>query len=170
MAKRKRLVHRRPPATAISIPRLTTTNKLVWRWTCVALVVIVLLLYAQTIQYDFVNFDDGVYVAQNPVVQQGLTTSNFAWAWTTMSAGNWHPLTWLSHMLDCQIFGLHPGWHHLVNALLHGANSVLVFIGLATMTGMVWRSALVAGLFAIHPLHVESVAWIAERKDLLSTL
>ena len=169
MAKRKRSIHRRPVPTVISIPHLTTANKPVWVWTSVALVVLVLLLYAQTIQYEFVNFDDGVYVADNPAVQQGLTANNIGWASTTMTAGNWHPLTWISHMLDCQIFGLDPGWHHLVNTLLHSANSVLVFIALATMTGMVWRGALVAALFAIHPLHVESVAWIAERKDLLST-
>jgi tetratricopeptide (TPR) repeat protein len=92
-----------------------------------------------------------------------------AWAFTTNTAGNWHPLTWLSHMLDCQIFGLRPGWHHLVNALLHGANTALLFAVLRAMTGMAWRSALVAALFAVHPLHVESVAWIAERKDVLST-
>ena len=98
-----------------------------------------------------------------------MTWSNVAWAFSTMTAGNWHPLTWLSHMLDCQIFGLQPGWHHLVNALLHGANTVLLFVVLRAMTGTAWRSALVAALFAVHPLHVESVAWIAERKDLLST-
>ena len=146
------------------------TNKRAARWICAALLVLAVLPYLQTLGYEFVNFDDGPYVAENPLVQQGLTWSNVAWAWTTMSAGNWHPLTWLSHMLDCQIFGLRPGWHHLGNALLHGANTALVFVILRGMTGMVWRSALVAALFALHPLHVESVAWIAERKDVLSTL
>ena len=147
----------------------TNMNKRVSRWICAALVVLAVLPYLQTLGHEFVNFDDGAYVAENPLVQQGLTWSNVAWALTTMSAGNWHPLTWLSHMLDCQIFGLRPGWHHLVNALLHGANTALLFVVLRTMTGMAWRSALVAALFAVHPLHVESVAWIAERKDVLST-
>src|SRR5678816_2999643 len=95
MAKRKRSIHRRPVPTVISIPHLTTANKPVWVWTSVALVVLVLLLYAQTIQYEFVNFDDGVYVADNPAGQQGLTANNIGWASTTMSAGNWHPLTWI---------------------------------------------------------------------------
>jgi protein O-mannosyl-transferase len=144
-------------------------NQRASRWICAALVVLAVLPYLQTLRYEFIRFDDGVYVAENPLVQQGLTWSNVAWAFTTMSAGNWHPLTWLSHMLDCQIFGLRPGWHHLVNALLHGANTALLFVVLRAMTGMAWRSALVAALFAVHPLHVESVVWIAERKDLLST-
>ena len=144
-------------------------NQRVSRWICAALVVLAVLPYLQTLRYEFIRFDDGVYVAENPLVQQGLTWSNAAWAFTTMSAGNWHPLTWLSHMLDCQIFGLRPGWHHLVNALLHGANTALLFVVLRAMTGMAWRSALVVALFAVHPLHVESVVWIAERKDLLST-
>jgi len=168
MTKRKRVVRRqRLPggrSTTVDDP-----HKPVARWICPALVVLAILPYLQTLRYDFVNFDDGVYVAENVLVQQGLTWSNMTWAFTTMSAGNWHPLTWLSHMLDCQIFGLRPGWHHLVNALLHGANTALLFVVLRTMTRMTWRSALVAALFAVHPLHVESVAWIAERKDVLST-
>ncbi len=138
-------------------------------WICAGLAVAAVLPYLQTLRYGFINFDDGTYVAENGPVQQGLSWSNLAWAFTTMTAGNWHPLTWLSHMLDCQIFGLQPGWHHLVNGLFHGANAILVFTVVRAMTGAVWRSALVAGLFAVHPVHVESVAWIAERKDLLST-
>ena len=169
MTKRKRVVRRRQGVPSIISKRPTNTNKRVSRWICAALVVLAVLPYLQTLGHEFVNFDDGAYVAENPLVQQGLTWSNVAWAFTTMSAGNWHPLTWLSHMLDCQIFGLRPGWHHLVNALLHGANTALLFVVLRTMTGMAWRSALVAALFAVHPLHVESVAWIAERKDVLST-
>ena len=86
-----------------------------------------------------------------------------------MTVAYWHPVTWISHMLDCQIFGLRPGWHHMTNVVLHGANTVLVFLIFRAMTGVLWRSALVAALFAIHPLHVESVAWVAERKDVLST-
>src|SRR5436190_3056874 len=140
------------------------------RWICAALIVLAVLPYLQTLRYEFVNLDDRIYLVENSLVQQGLTWSNVGWALTTMSAGNWHPLTWLSHMLDCQIFGLRPGWHHLVNALLHGTNTALLFVVLRAMTGMAWRSALVAALFAVHPLHVESVAWVAERKDVLSTL
>ena len=150
-----------------SLPASSSTS--IKQVICIALVVLAVLPYLQALGYEFVNFDDGTYVAENPLVQQGLTWSSIAWAWTTTWAGNWHPLTWLSHMLDCQIFGLRPGWHHFVNVLLHGANTVLVFVILRDMTKATWRSALVAALFAVHPLHVESVAWIAERKDVLST-
>jgi tetratricopeptide (TPR) repeat protein len=138
-------------------------------WISVALIVLAVLPYLQVLRYDFVNFDDGAYVSENPLVQQGLTWDNIVWAFTTMSAGNWHPLTWISYMLVCQIFGVSPGAHHFVNALLHGVNTLLVFTVLRVLTGAVWRSALVAALFAVHPLHVESVAWISERKDVLST-
>jgi protein O-mannosyl-transferase len=168
MTKRNRVVRRRKGVPSI-IERPANTNKRVKRWICATLAVLAVLPYLQTLRYGFVNFDDGTYVAENGLVQEGLTWSNLAWAWTTMSAGNWHPLTWLSHMLDCQIFGLRPGSHHLVNALFHGANTAVLFAVLRAMTGMAWRSALVAALFAVHPLHVESVAWISERKDVLST-
>ena len=163
------MVRRRPEMSVGRSPAIGDTSKRVSRWICAALFVLAVLPYLQTLDYEFVNFDDGAYVSENPLVHQGLTWSNVVWAWTTMSAGNWHPLTWLSHMLDCQLFGVRPGWHHLVNALLHGANTALLFVVLRAMTGAVWRSALVAALFAMHPLHVESVAWISERKDLLST-
>lgn len=136
----------------------------------ITLVLLAIAPYLQTQNHEFIRFDDGVYVYENPQVQQGLSWHNVAWAFTTFSAGNWHPLTWLSHMLDCQIFGLRSGCHHLVSTLLHGTNSLLVFLVLRALTSSLWRSALVGALFAIHPLHVESVAWIAERKDLLSTL
>ncbi len=121
--------------------------------------------------FEFINFDDGAYVARNPQVQGGLTLKGVAWAFTSGGyQGNWHPLTWLSHMLDCQLFGLHAGAHHLVNVALHLANTLLLFGVLRRMTGALWRSAVVAALFAWHPLHVESVAWVAERKDVLSGL
>lgn len=136
----------------------------------ITLVLLAIAPYLQTLRHEFIRFDDGVYVYENPHVQLGLTWNNVGWAFTTLSAGNWHPLTWLSHMLDCQIFGLNPGWHHFVNVLLHSANTVLLFLVLRALTAGLWRSALVAALFTIHPLHVESVAWIAERKDVLSTL
>jgi tetratricopeptide (TPR) repeat protein len=117
---------------------------------------------------DFINYDDQQYVYDNPHVKQGLTWSNIRWAFTTGYASNWHPLTWLSHMVDVQFFGLKAGAHHLVNVGFHVLNAVLLFHLLARMTGSVWPSAFVASLFSVHPLHVESVAWAAERKDVLS--
>jgi tetratricopeptide (TPR) repeat protein len=117
---------------------------------------------------DFITYDDSFYLTENAQVQQGLTWEGVAWALRTGTAGNWHPLTWLSHMLDVQLFGLNAGWHHLTSLLLHTANAVLLFLLLQRMTGAAWRSAFVAALFALHPLHVQSVAWAAERKDVLS--
>jgi protein O-mannosyl-transferase len=117
---------------------------------------------------DFVNYDDNYYVTENPMVVAGLTWKGAVWAFTRAHAANWHPVTWLSHMLDCQLYGLNPAGHHLTNLLFHTANAVLLFLLLRRMTGAVWRSAFVAGLFALHPLHAESVAWVAERKDVLS--
>jgi protein O-mannosyl-transferase len=117
----------------------------------------------------FVNYDDPEYVTNNLMVRQGLSLASFRWAFSTLYAANWHPLTWLSHMLDCRLFGLNAGNHHATSLLLHVANALLLFSVLRRMTGALWSSALVAALFAWHPLHVESVAWIAERKDVLST-
>ncbi len=128
------------------------------------------LVYARALTFDFVNFDDDVYVTKNPAVRSGLTTDGLAWALTTNHAANWHPLTWLSLMLDAEIAGLRPGMFHLTNVLLHAANVLLLFLVLSRMTRSTAKSAFVAALFAVHPLHVESVAWIAERKDVLSTL
>lgn len=119
--------------------------------------------------FRFVNFDDTDYVTSNPMVIQGLTAGGIEWAFTTFHAGNWHPLTWISHMLDCSLFGLNPGAFHGVNVLFHAANVALLFTWLRRLTGKIWPSAFVAALFAWHPLHVESVAWISERKDVLST-
>ena len=118
--------------------------------------------------HDFIVFDDQAYVVGNLMVRRGLTWAGTAWAFTTFHAGNWHPLTWLSHMLDCQIYGLNPGGHHLTSLLLHSVNASLLFVALKRLTGALWRSALVAAFFALHPLHVESVAWVAERQDVLS--
>jgi Tfp pilus assembly protein PilF len=132
-----------------------------------ALMVAVFALYGQVATHDFLNFDDPDYVYENVHVLQGLTYTNVVWAFTTTHAANWHPLTWLSHMLDVQLFGLNPAGHHLVNVVLHALNSALLFLLLARITGTVWRAAVVAALFALHPLHVESTAWVAERKDLL---
>lgn len=137
---------------------------------CIFLAAIVWLVFGQTFHFDFINFDDGPYVVRNPQVNRGLTSEGVAWAFTHFHSGNWHPLTWLSHMLDCQLFGLNAGWHHLMNVILHGVTSILLFLVLREMTGFLWRSVFVAAIFAIHPLRVESVAWVAERKDILSGL
>ena len=128
-----------------------------------------LALYARVGGHPFIFFDDNRYVTENPTVKAGLTWQGVTWAFTTLHVSNWHPLTWLSHMLDVELFGVNPGPHHLVNVAFHGANAVLVFLVFLRMTGATWRSALVAALFAVHPTHVESVAWVAERKDVLST-
>jgi hypothetical protein len=133
-----------------------------------ALVLVTCFLYWPVRHYEFVEYDDPDYVFENQTVCNGLTWYGLAWSLVDAHAWNWHPLTWLSHMLDCQLFGLDAGAHHLTNVLLHSASSVLLFLLLRTMTGTCWRSALVAALFAWHPLRVESVAWISERKDVLS--
>ena len=132
-----------------------------------ALGLVTLALYSPAIRHDFIAYDDQQYVTENGHVQAGLTARGVVWAFGK-HAGNWHPLTWLSHMLDCQLYGLKPAGHHLTNVLLHAANTLLLFWVLRRMTGALWRSAVVAALFAWHPLHVESVAWVAERKDVLS--
>lgn len=146
------------------------------RYTISPTILIVLLLtiavmgtYWPVQKYDFVNFDDDEYVFNNPHVKTGLTLKNVVWAFTKGYAANWHPLTWISHMVDCEFFGLNAGGHHLINLYIHLANTLLLFFLLKKMTGATWRSAFVAALFALHPLHVESVVWISERKDVLST-
>lgn len=128
-------------------------------------------VFAQVYNHDFIQLDDREYVKDNPHLQGGLTPANIAWAFTNTGwSANWHPVTWLSHMLDVQLFGMNAGRHHLMSVLLHILNSVLLFLVLVRMTKSTWKSAFVAALFAIHPVHVESVAWAAERKDVLSTL
>jgi protein O-mannosyl-transferase len=139
-------------------------------WVAVILVAIILFIYAPVRHYGFLSYDDPEYVSENAQVIRGLTGQGVLWAFTTGHASNWHPVTWLSHMLDVQIFGMNAGRHHLTNLLLHLANALLLFGILYRTTGAWRRSAMVAVLFAAHPLHVESVAWIAERKDVLSTL
>jgi len=125
-------------------------------------------VFGQTFRHQFVNYDDPLYVLDNAHVRAGLTWPGIGWAFTHVHSQNWHPLTTMSHMLDCQLFGLNPGAHHLVNVFFHSIAAVLLFILLAQMTNRVWLSGFVAAVFAIHPLRVESVAWIAERKDVLS--
>jgi protein O-mannosyl-transferase len=134
-----------------------------------SLALLVLLVYWQVQHHDFLVWDDYEYIVDNPHVRSGLTAENMLWAFTTSHASNWHPLTWLSHMLDCELYGLNPMGHHLNNLLLHLINTVLLFFFFHRMTHAPWRSAFVAAVFALHPLHVESVAWVSERKDVLST-
>jgi tetratricopeptide (TPR) repeat protein len=134
------------------------------------LLVMVIAVFWQVRDHSFIGFDDPRYIIDNPYVRAGLTKESVSWAFTTFHASNWHPLTWMSHMLDVELFGLDAGWHHRVNVLFHLANTLLLFLVFRRMTEGVWQSAFVAALFAVHPLHVESVAWVSERKDVLSTL
>jgi Flp pilus assembly protein TadD len=133
------------------------------------LIVATVLVFWPVKNHEFLNYDDNEYVTENPQVKDGLTFKGFLWAFTTTHAANWHPITWLSHMMDCDLYGLAPGGHHLTNVLFHIANALLLFFILHRMTKALWVSGFVAALFAVHPLHVESVAWVAERKDVLST-
>jgi tetratricopeptide (TPR) repeat protein len=161
---------RRPKRTVSETTRAAVAR--IDRWIvpgiCLLLAAIVWLVFGQTVHHQFINLDDPAYVYKNPQVARGLTGEGIIWAFTRSHSANWHPLTWLSHMLDCQFYGLNAGGHHLTNVLLHAANAILLFLVLRLMTGALWRSAFVAALFAIHPLRVESVAWVSERKDLLS--
>jgi protein O-mannosyl-transferase len=131
---------------------------------------VVLGLYNRVSRYPFVNFDDDRYVTENPHVRAGLTAETIKWAFTTSAESNWHPLTWLSHALDVQFFGMNAGGQHYINVLLHAVNAVLLFLILQSATGCPWRSFMVAAFFAVHPVNVESVAWVAERKNVLSML
>jgi protein O-mannosyl-transferase len=133
------------------------------------LILAVLAVYWQGFNHDFVYYDDNIYVFENSFMRDGLSAEGLKWAFTAMHASNWHPLTWLSHMLDIELFGLSAGWHHMTSLLFHIFNTLLLFFVLQRMTKAFYRSLFVAALFALHPLHVESVAWIAERKDVLST-
>jgi hypothetical protein len=132
------------------------------------LIFAIIIAYGQVRNFDFVDFDDGSYITENIHVQKGLTIEGLIWAFTSFHSANWHPLTWLSHMLDCELYGLNSTGHHWTNVQFHIANTLLLFFILFKMTGALWRSAFVAALFALHPLHVESVAWVSERKDVLS--
>src|SRR5579863_3589798 len=137
---------------------------------CLLLAVLTLAFYNPVVHNDFTNFDDNFYITDNAHVRAGLTWQTAKWAFTSFEAANWHPLTWLSHALDCQLFKLNPVGHHYVNVLLHAANAILLFLLLQSATGFTWRSLTVAALFALHPVNVESVAWAAERKNILSML
>ncbi len=134
----------------------------------VALAVMTLSVYWQAGDHEFLNFDDNIYVTENSHVARGLTGENITWAFTSFQASNWHPITWLSHMMDVELYGMEPRGHHLTSVVLHTVSVILLFPLLFMLTGALWQSAFVAALFALHPLHVESVAWVAERKDVLS--
>lgn len=136
---------------------------------CLLLTILVVIVYSQVPHFDFVHYDDHVYVTDNFRVKAGLTVDNIYWALTSLDAGFWQPLTWLSLMTDYELYGVNPGGYHTTNVIFHILNALLLFIVLGQMTGTLWRSFFVAALFAVHPLHVESVAWIAARKDVLST-
>lgn len=144
-------------------------NKLINIFICGVLLITTASVYWQIHSFDFIGFDDNEYVYDNPHVKNGVTQDNVLWAFTAFYSGNWHPLTWISHMADCQLYGLKPGWHHVMNLIFHVLNTLLLFLVFKKMTARIYESAFVAALFALHPLHVESVAWISERKDLLST-
>jgi Tfp pilus assembly protein PilF len=161
-----------PQVAAVPEPRTPLVHRLRRKdlWIPVAMALLIVAIYFPVRHYGFVDLDDPQYVSENPYVANGLTWSAIVWAFTSVHASYWIPLIWLSHMLDVQLFGLNAGGHHITNVILHTGNTVILFVLLHRMTGAVGRSAVVAGLFAVHPLHVESVVWITERKDVLSTL
>jgi protein O-mannosyl-transferase len=170
MAQARKKLIRQPPLPASAG---ATTGDERWRVAaiCLALTAIIFAVFGQTLRDDFINYDDNVFVYENPQVSKGLTLNGIAQAFFTHgSYDNWNPLTTISHMVDCQCYGLNASGHHLTNILLHAATAILLFLVLRQMTGALWRSAFVAAVFAIHPLRVESVAWISERKDVLSGL
>ncbi|HTU40878.1 MAG TPA: hypothetical protein VMF10_04165, partial [Candidatus Aquilonibacter sp.] len=135
---------------------------------CLLLVLATLAVYNGAAHNGFTNFDDNIYITNNPHIRGGLTWETVSWAFTSRDAANWHPVTWLSHALDYQLFKLNPAGYHYVNVLFHAANVVLLFLLLEIATGATWPSLMVAALFALHPINVESVAWVAERKNVLS--
>ena len=148
---------------------LFLNNKSKFLFICAFLIFSTMGVYWQVTEFEFLDWDDTIYLTENPNVQAGITWDGIKWAFGSFHATNWHPLTWLSHMLDVQVFGMDAGWHHLSNVLFHAINALLLYLILSRITGLMWRSFFVAALFALHPLHVESVAWVAERKDVLST-
>src|SRR5205823_297890 len=156
----------------LSVEAMSNRATPVWKIAglCILLASLVWLVFGQTLGHQFVNLDDESYVYANPVVSQGLTAQAIGWAFTHIVSHNWHPLTTISHMVDCQLFDLKPGGHHFTNVFLHTIATILLLIALYQMTDALWQSAFVAAVFAIHPLHVESVSWVAERKDVLSAV
>lgn len=151
------------------LPRQNDLTRQLPRLISVVLILLPLLVYWQVQSFEFINLDDPLYITENPVVRAGLSKQGLVWAFSFNDVSYWHPFTWLAHMLDCQLYGLHPKGHHLNNILLHIASTILLFLSLKSMTGQTWKSAAVAAAFSLHPLNVESVAWVANRKGLLST-
>jgi tetratricopeptide (TPR) repeat protein len=169
---KRKTIQRRIAVEQVAAPDTRASTNDLWAilGVCIFLAVVTWLVFGQTLRHEFINYDDAKYVYENPHILGGVTIQGIAWSFTHVYAHNWHPLTWLSHMLDCQFYGSNPGGHHLSNVLLHMATAILLFLFLRQMTAALWRSAFVAAVFAIHPLRVESVAWVAERKDVLSGL
>src|ERR1051325_6162791 len=159
---------RNPSATTTGTSGQSIRGRIVIVVIVLLLFGIVWLVFGQTLGHEFINYDDHEYVYENPRITNGVTLDAIVWAFTHVHSANWHPLTTISHMFDCDLYGLRPWGHHLTNVLLHGAAAILLFLVLLQLTGVRWASAFVAALFAIHPLRVESVAWISERKDVLS--
>ena len=162
----------RPGPAVLSPPALLPPVRANWQDAVIlaGLLLLIAVSFWPVARNDFINYDDGDYVKENEYVNRGLTPHGVYMAFAAPRAANWHPLTWISHMVDCQLFKLRPAGHHLTSLAIHAANSILLYFLLRRMTAAVWPSAAVAALFAVHPLHVESVAWVAERKDVLSTL
>ena len=154
----------------VAHPLVGAANKTVKIIICVLLVLLTFATYSQVQDHELINYDDHTYVTENLNVKAGLTKESVMWAFTTSYLLNWHPMTWLSYMLDYQLYGLHPKGHHLTNLFFHIANALLLFVVLFRMTGALWQSSFVAVMFALHPINVESVAWTAERKNVLTTL
>ena len=155
---------------SVNKPNNTIFKRRLNLWIYLFLTVATLIVYWQVLNHGFVNYDDECYVTRNTHVQEGLTRNSVAWAFSTLDMSNWHPLTWLSNMLVCELFGIDPLWHHLTNLVLHLASVLLLFRVFLSMSGSPWQSAFVAALFALHPLNVEPVAWVSERKGVLCTL
>ncbi len=166
MGRKAATKRRQPVAAHDKAPRGRTWSLL---WICLALTALNLFIYAPVRSFEFVNWDDPSYITENAMVMKGLSSETFRWAITTARSPYWHPVTWLTHLLDVRLFGLDAGWHHVTNAIFHAINTLLIFGLFRTMTGDEWRSAFIAAVFGVHPLHVESVAWVTERKDVLST-
>jgi tetratricopeptide (TPR) repeat protein len=162
----RKAAKRRQSAAHTEAPRARGRRPL---WICLALTALNLFIYSPVRSFEFVNWDDPSYITENAMVMKGLSGETFHWAITTARSPYWHPVTWLTHLLDVRLFGLDAGWHHVTNLIFHAINTLLIFGLFRTMTGDEWRSAFIAAVFGVHPLHVESVAWVTERKDVLST-
>ncbi|MEN6407028.1 MAG: hypothetical protein ABFC77_11215, partial [Thermoguttaceae bacterium] len=163
MSKKRKSRLTVPPRPSPVAPAAVSRNRWLAPAICGGLALAVFLVFGQTVRHKFINIDDPPYLCENPIVQRGLSVPGTVWAFTARHSSNWHPITWLSHMADCQIYGLRPWGHHLTNVLLHAVNAVLLFLVFRRMTGAVWPCAMVAIVFAIHPLRAESVAWVSER-------